>query len=335
MALARTNRQAGFLDAVTGELGGPKTAALLDRLHAAVDWNALAAPVRALPTYTNPGPGRRPWDVVVMLKGLLLAKWFNLSDPSLEEMLKDRLSFRRFVGLSLEDDTPDETTFVKFRGRLREADLDEVLFERALQQLDDRGLVLQEGTLVDATILEASKGTKKTVADEDGTRTNTTTRDQDASFTKKHGRTYLGYKMHVATDTRGVIKQVIADTAKVHDSNHFEALIGDELDGSGAGAAYADSAYASKKHTALMERHQVHDGTIKRRTRGQAELPWYQQHINRLNAKVRAVVEHPFAWIKQMGHRRVRYRGLRRNALDFTLIALAYNLKRSLSLTPA
>lgn len=338
MALERKNRQSGFIDAATSELGGPRTAAMLDRLHAAVDWEDLAAPVRALPEYTNPGPGRRPWDVEVMLKCLLLAKWFNLSDPSLEEMLKDRLSFRRFVGLSLQDKTPDETTFVVFRGRLRDAvpgGLDEVLFERSLQQLHDRGLILQEGTLVDATIMEAPKGTKKTAVDDDGQVTTTTTRDQEASFTRKHGRTYHGYKLHVATDPRGLIKKVITDTAKVHDSNHFEALIEDELDGTGAGAAYADSAYASQKHTALLDAHGVHDGTIKRRVRGQAALPWWQQHINRFNAKVRAAVEHPFAWIKQMGHRRVRYRGLRRNALDFHLIALAYNLKRSLSLSPA
>lgn len=139
MALERMNRQAGFLDAATCGLGGPRTAAMLERLHAAVDWDGLAQPIRALPVYQNPGAGRRPWPPEVMLKGLLLAKWFNLSDPGLEEMLQDRLSFRRFAGLSLQDDTPDETTFVKFRARLREAGLDEVLFERSLQHSTPRG----------------------------------------------------------------------------------------------------------------------------------------------------------------------------------------------------
>ena len=140
--------------------------------------------------------------------------------------------------------------------------------------------------------------------------------------------------MHVGTDPRGVIKKVITGTAKTHDSQHFVELIEDELDGTGGGAVFADSAYARKKHTALLDEHGVHDGTIKRRVRGQHELPWWQQHINAFNAKIRAVVEHPFAWIKRMGHRRVRYRGLRRNALDFTMIAMAYNFKRSLSLKP-
>lgn len=344
MALERRNRQAGLVDAVTANLGGPRTSAMLDRLNAAVDWADLAVPVRALPEYTNPGAGRRPLDAVMMLKCVLLAKWFNLSDAALEEMLQDRLSFRRFVGLSIDDSTPDETSFVRFRRRLREAipgGLDAVLFDRALAQLQAKGMILQQGTLVDATIIEASKGTKKTVTQEDGSTTTTTTRDQDASFTKKHGKTYHGYKLHIATDRRGIIKRVIADTARTHDSQHFEALIEDELKGTdrlgnpsgGGGEVFADSAYASKAHTALLESHGIHDGTIKRRVRGQKDLPWWQQKINQSHAKARAVVEHPFAWIKHhMGHRRVRYRGLRRNALDFRLIAVAYNFKRSLSL---
>ncbi len=262
MALERRNRQAGWVDAVTATLGGPRT------------W--------ALPEYTNPGAGRRPLDAVMMLKCVLLAKWFSLGDAALEEMLQDRLSFRRprKVGLSIDDATPDETRFVRFRGRLREAGLDQVLFDRALSQLNDRGLILQQGTIVDATILEAPRGTKKTVVEDDGTTTVTSTRDQDASFTHKHGRSYHGFKLHIATDTRGLIKTLIADTAKVHDSRHFEALIQDEMRGvdswgnPSGGEVFADSAYPSQKHAALLAARGVHDGTIKRRVRGQKELPW-------------------------------------------------------------
>ena len=346
MGLERANRSEGLIDAAVAGLGGPRTAAMLDRLSVSVDGADLASPVRALPAYTHSGAGRRPWDAVLMIKCLVLAKLFGLSDPQLEELLQDRLSFRRFVGLSLDDATPDETTFVRFRARLREADLDVALFERALAQLDAKGLVLREGTRVDATIMEAPRPRKVVEIDAEGTTTTRTIRDEDASFTRKHGRTYHGYKMHLGTDTRGLIKKVEADTAKVHDSRHFASLIEDELRGTdprgqpsrgsgGGGAVLADAAYASAAATALLDARGVHDGTIKRRVRGQDALPWWQQQINRANAKVRAIVEHPIAWIKQqMGHRRVRYRGLRRNALDFRLIALAYNLKRSLSLTP-
>ena len=91
-----------------------------------------------------------------MLKCLMLAKWNNLSDPGLEEALKDRISFRQFVGLSFTDTTPDETTFVKFRARLREAGLHDAIFDAAVKHIERQGLLVKEGTMVDATIIEAS-----------------------------------------------------------------------------------------------------------------------------------------------------------------------------------
>src|SRR5690606_30521697 len=181
----RRNAGAGLIDGVTAGLGGPRTAALLERLAGAIDWERLAAPIRTLPEYQNAGPGRRPWSAVVMLKAMMLAKWFNLSDPQLEECLQDRLSFRRFVGLSLTDATPDETTFVRFRARLREAGLHEAIFDDVVAQLDERGLLVREGTAIDATIIEQSRGARPGPGG---------TRDPEASFTKKHGRTSFGYK---------------------------------------------------------------------------------------------------------------------------------------------
>ncbi len=325
MSKERVCRQPGFVDAVTQELGGPRTADLLTRLEASVDWESLAQPVRE--RFATPGSGGRPmWPVVLMLKAVMLQKWFGLSDPQLEEQLQDRLSFRRFVGLSLEDRTPDETSFVVFRRRLRKANLDRTLFDAALNQIEERGLVVRTGTLVDATILEAPRG--KSIKDENGKKTGHT-RDSEASFTKKHGRTYHGYKAHIATDRRGVIVRYRYDTAKVHDSQHFDALIADEPKG---GAVYADSAYMSADRAEQLKHRGVFCGIIRRRVRGQDDLPTYQTLINQILSKSRAIVEHPFAWIKQMGLRRARYRGERRNELDFALHAMAYNLKRSLSL---
>jgi len=320
MSQSRENLAPTLIDGLAADLGGPRTAKLLDQLDAAVPWQQLAEPVRAVYTAGSQG-GRRPWDPALMLKCLMLAQWFGLSDPQLEEQLRDRLSFRRFVGLSLNDTTPDETSFVVFRRRLREHDLEQVLFDRALSHIESRGLVVREGTIVDATILEAPRGKRK----EDGSHT----RDPEASYTKKHGRTYHGYKAHVATDTRGLIRKYKFDTAKVHDSQHFDSLTEQETN-----AVYADSAYMSEDRRAQLKARGVYCGIIRRRVRGQDELPKYQQLINRLLSSTRAVVEHPFAWMTNMGHRRVRYRGRRRNEGHFAFKAMAYNCKRSLSLTP-
>jgi IS5 family transposase len=223
----------------------------------------------------------------------MLAKWFGLSDPMLEGMLRDRLSFRRFVGLGLSDATPDETTFVKFRNRLRESGHASTLFDTTVAHLRDQGLVLHEGTLVDATIIEAPKGRPR--KQDNGL---SHTKDTSASYTKKHGRTYHGYKAHIAADTRGVITDYVFDTAKAHDSKHIDQLVEGE-----SKSVYADSAYMDKARKARLEDEGVFCGIIERRVRGQDELTIEQIRHNRLCAAIRAIVEHPFAWMKNMGCR--------------------------------
>ena len=162
-----------------------------------------------------------------------LAKWFNLAAPGLQEALLDRINFRKFVGLSFTDATPDETTFVKFRKRLREAKLDDYLFQSVVKHLDSQGFLVREGTMVDATITEQSRGSKN----DDGE----STRDEDASPTVKHGKHYFGYKAHIACDMSGVITDYKVTTARVHDSKCIDELVEDEDQ-----VVYADSAYSSK-----------------------------------------------------------------------------------------
>lgn len=319
--MERVNAQPGFVDGMTSDLGGPRTVTLLQRLEAAVPWEILAKPVRKL--YRNGvHGGRRPWPAVTMLKCMMLAKWFGLSDPQLEEALRDRLSFRRFVGLALHDDTPDETTFVVFRRRLREAQVHDELFDRTVAHLESQGLLVRDGTLVDATIIEAPRGMKR----EDGT----STRDEDASFTKKHGRTYHGYKGHIAADRSGIVTDYRFSTAKHHDSRYIDDLTLNETV-----AVFADSAYMDRTREMELNGRGVFYGIIRRRKRGQEALPEITVQINQMLASIRAIVEHPFAWMRQMGLRRTRYRGEERNGLDFAMTLIAYNFKRSLSLAPA
>ncbi|MDP6037192.1 MAG: IS5 family transposase [Candidatus Latescibacteria bacterium] len=319
--MERKGTQPTFMDGYVADLGDPKMAAKLDQLDRTIPWQKLASPIRA--TYDNDGEqgGRPNVAVVVMLKIVMLQKWFSLSDEALEGMLLDRISFRRFVGLSMHDGTVDATTLVKFRNRLREQGLMSVLFDMVVAHLRDAGLVVQEGTLVDATIIEAPRG--RTTDDGLGH-----TKDQVASYTKKHGKTYHGYKAHVATDANGIITNYVYDTAKVHDSQHIDQLIEGEDQ-----AVFADSAYMNKDRKARLQQKGVFCGIIERRVRGQAELTAEQKTHNRLCASFRAYVEYPFAWIKNTGELlRTRYRGLARNAIDFALNAMAYNFKRSLSL---
>jgi IS5 family transposase len=327
----RATGQSSFSDLAVSGLGGPKTAALLATLDAAVPWPELLVPILKLPEYAkyiqDPSrPGERPIDPRVMLKGLLLAKWYNLSDPQLEEQLKDRISFRRFVGLSQQDRTPDETTFVKFRARLREANLDAVIFDAILQHVERQGLLLKEGTIVDATIIEQARGHKTGEKDDKGQ--DVTTRDPEASFTRKNDTSYHGYKMHTATDTSGLITGVVVSTASHHDSRHIDELIENETR-----AVIADSAYSDAKRREELEARGVLPGIIYKRNKGQKKLSAWQKRWNRLVSRVRAIGEHPYAWMKRlMNFTRCRYRGLRRNTFDFVMTAAAYNLRRAASL---
>jgi IS5 family transposase len=317
--MERKNNQLTFLDNVTNDLGGRRTAAFFGKCDKFIPWEQLAEPLKDMYKNNSSNGGASNWPVIMMIKCMMLQKWFNLSDPMLEEMLLDRLSFRRFIGLSIEDKTPDETTFVIFRKRLRKHGHSATLFNKTVDILKQKGMILEEGTCVDATIIETSRGRKR----EDGSNT----RDETASYTKKNNRTYHGFKAHIATDTNGIIKDYRFDTAKVHDSQHIDDLTADEEH-----SVFADSAYMSNERKKTLEAKGIFCGIIQRRVRGQKELTAEQKWHNRLVAGFRAVVEHPFAWMKNTGYRRARYRGLSRNGVDFALHAIAYNFKRSFSL---
>jgi IS5 family transposase len=320
--MERQLAEPGLLDGVAVDLGGPRTAAFFEKCNRHIPWKKLADSLRGLYDDHEKG-GREPWPVILMVKCVMLQKWFGLSDPQLEEQLRDRLSFRRFVGLSLMDKTPDETTFVRFRQRLLARGHGRTIFDAVVKHLESCGLVLNNGTLVDATMVQAPKGRKR----DDGS----STRDQEASFTKKHGRTYHGYKAHVATDKRAMIKDYRFTTASVHDSQKMDELIEGETK-----AVYGDSAYMDKEREERFNSRGIFYGIVRRRVRGQKELSATDQLANRLKSTVRAIVEHPFAWMKrQMKYDSARYRGLLRNAADFSWTAAACNLKRSFSLATA
>jgi IS5 family transposase len=259
--------------------------------------------------------------VELMLKILLMQKWFGLSDPMAEEMLQDRISFRRFVGLSFDDKTPDHSTISIFRKRLRERGHASTLFDKALEILRSKGLVMKEGSLIDATIIEAPLGEKRA----DGS----STADPAASKTFKHTRPYHGFCAHINTDPRGLIKDYIYDTAREPEHRHFDRLAATERT-----AVYADSGCRSRARVEALEQRGVFAGLAHRRVKGQKELTPEQKAHNRMIAGLRAFVEHPFAWIKRMTGGRTRYRGLARNAFDFAMAAVAYNFRRSFTLTP-
>jgi transposase, IS5 family len=232
-------KQTGQLSLAEALLSGRGSVSPLDRLAGLVKWPAfdqLLAPLR------DGGPGRPAWPPLVLFKALLLQSLYGLSDRELEEALCDRLSFRRFVGLSLEETIPDFTVLNRFRNLLIEVDLLEKLFGELDRQLEEAGVILKRGTMLDATLIEA------VAAPPSGERPS---HDPDARFggAKGKGGFTFGYKAHVGVDQgSGLIRSVITTPANVNDTVPADELIrGDER------AVWADAAYDTHRRRARLK----------------------------------------------------------------------------------
>jgi IS5 family transposase len=313
------HEQQSFADAFLGPGIGRNRR--LERIAALIDWSG----VEALALEARPGEtGRPPYPPLAMVKALLLQQWYGLSDPGLEEALSDRLSFRRFCGLGLDAATPDETTICRFRASLTEKGLAEKIFTAVLSQLDAQGLLLREGTIIDATVVEASVTPPPRAAGA-GAKSE---HDGDADWTRTgiNQRKFFGYKAHVATDQgSGLIRRAVLTSAKINESEVADSLI--DLD---VRALYADKAYEKRARRAWLKQNGVKDRIAHRRHRYIKTLPPWQEARNRLIIPIRAAIEHTFAVFKRLyGWRRMRYRGLRRNANHLMLIACAFNLRKA------
>ncbi len=239
-----------------------------------------------------------------------------------EEMIHDRISFRKFLEIKDENTIPDETTICKFRNRLIEKKLLKRIFEEVKNMMKEKNLILNEGTLVDATLIHSSEPKRK--KDDKGNIVSNKAYDKEATYTSKRGAKYHGYKMHIATDTKGIIKEVIGTTASTHDSVQFDKLIKDEKR-----AIFADSGYMSKERKRELRDKNIFNGIIERRVKGQSKLRAKQSRNNKRFARLRGLVELPFAFIKHhMNFRQTRYLGITKNQEHFYLLATCYNLRR-------
>ncbi len=239
-----------------------------------------------------------------------------------EELIHDRISFRKFLDIKEEDNIPDETTICNFRNALIKKKLLSRIFEEVKAMMKENNLILNEGTLVDATLIHSSEPKRK--KDDKGNVVSNEAHDKDATYTSKRGQKYHGHKMHIATDTNGVIKKVIATTAKTHDSTQFDALTEDEEK-----AIFADSGYMSQDRKKNLREKGIFNGIVERRVRGQSKLRPKQSRNNKRFAKLRGLVELPFAFMKHhMNFRQTRYLGLEKNQEHFCLIAACANLRR-------
>ena len=281
----------------------------LATMNEIVPWQALCAVIE--PHYPKAGNGRPPVGLERMLRMYFVQHWFNLADEACEEALLDSTALRRFVGIDLgRERVPDGTTLLRFRRLLEKHQLGEKLFATVGQVLQDRGMKVGTGTIVDATIIGAPSSTKN--ADNK--------RDPEMHQTRKGQQWYFGMKMHIGVDSRtGLAHSAVVTAANIHDKHPLPNLLhGNEQ------RVYGDSAYASQKELIASKAPQAKDFTNQRVRRG-GEVDPIERSKNRNKSKVRARVEHVFAVVKRLwGFTKVRYRGLAKNATrSFVALGLA------------
>ena len=280
----------------------------LAEMEAVLPWAELRALLT--PHYPRSVRGRPAMPLDTMLRIYFLQQWFNLSDPAAEEALYDSEAMRRFARIELgEEAVPDETTILHFRHLLEQHQLTEQLFALVRGLLEEKGLLLKAGTIVDATIITAPTSTKNATAK----------RDPEMRPTRKGNAWYFGMKVHVGTDRRGIVHALTTTDAATADVTQLPQLLhGEER------ALYGDQAYWNEGDRQAAEAAGVRY-RVNRRGHWRQPLSAYWKRVNQTRSRVRARGEHAFHVVKTLwGAGKVRYRGLAKNtARMFTLFALA------------
>lgn len=286
----------------------------LNQMEILLPWKELERPIAAY--YSKSLRGRKPYPLSVMLRIHCLQLFYNLSDPAMEDALYEVQSMRQFAGITI-DTVPDETTILNFRHLLEEHDLGKKLFEKINKHLAKKGLSFKEGTIMDASIIEAPTSTKNKDKE----------RDPEMHQTKKGNQWHFGMKMHIGVDdTLGLIHSIHTTAANTHDivaSQHL--LHGKEH------RVLGDSGYLGIQNREEHQSKENIDWLIncrhKKRKQYTEESPEYQ--IEKVKSQLRAKVEHVFSRIKnQFGYNKVRYRGLKKNTNRLYMLAGFTNLLR-------
>ena len=307
-------KQMTFADAeYAGKRKQTRKELFLIEMDRVVPWKGLNALIE--PYYPKGEGGRPAYPLMAMLRVHLMQNWFGYSDPAMEEALYETTILRQFAGLSLER-IPDETTILNFRRLLERHELAVGILAVINSYLGDRGLSLRQGTIVDATLINAPSSTKN----------KDKKRDPEMHQTKKGNQYYFGMKAHIGVDDEsGLVHSVVGTAANVADVTQVDKLLHGE-----EGVVYADAGYTG------VEKRPEHDGreviwqVAARRSsykkHGKRSLLYrVKRKIERAKAQVRAKVEHPFRVIKrQFGYVKTRFRGLAKNTAQLvTLFALS------------
>lgn len=295
-----------------GFTGDGRAASSFDTILELIDWRPIAALLEPLYPATK---GEPAWPPLAMFRALLLSVWYDLSDVKLAEALDDRASFRRFCGFSGSEPTPERTAFVRYRRTLVAHALDRALFDAVTTQLKTKAIKVKAGTLVDATIIVSASE-----------------EDSEGRWVKHKGKAAVhGFKAHVGADaTTALVEKVAITPANINDGRAGPDALPDD-----PGEVFADSAYRGVHFGGAVR---AKGGTPRIVATGMwgrdeaetlARLAAWNQPIHRVRGRIEKIFG---TWKRSYGLRRMRWRGLAKASIQVHLTAIAYNLKRTLSI---
>ena len=310
----------------------------LERLNLVINWEAFRPKLTKVFRKEAKGPGGRPpYDYVVMFKVLILQRLYGISDAQAEYQIKDRLSFMRFLGLNLCDTVPDEKTIWLYRERLVQAKIIDTMFYRFTKQLEDKGLITREGSIVDASFIDVpkqrnSREENQSIKDgevpkeweEEGNKHKVAQKDVNARWTKKNDETHYGYKNHVKADkdSKLIVKYEVT-SAEVHDSQALADLVELKKDK----VMYADSAYKGEEVESCLGK-KIENQIIEKGYRNKP-LTEDQKIQNKRKSSVRVRVEHIFGFMtNSMKGMSIRCIGIERAKFAIGMMNLVYNMSR-------
>ena len=316
----------------------------MEQINAIVDWSKIESLIMRNYPVGKSNEGNEAYPPLILLKCLLLQQWFHIdSDPELETQINDRLSFKKFLGLSFDCPSPDHSTFCRFRSRLSKETM-QLINNNLLTQFASRGLTINEGIAVDARLVQsASHPISKERLEEEKKKRETPegqldkkgnplkfSRDLESDWTVRNDIPHYGLKEHASVDTRyGFVLATEITPASFHDSPYLPLCVAGSCHTKNPiKKVYADKGYFGENNRDFLNLNKIADGIMRKAVKG-SELTPYEKERNKAISKVRYIVEQYFG-ISHLHNNafRARFTRLIKNAIDAMFRQMAFNLLR-------
>ena len=323
-----------------------------NQINSIINWEKIDQLIKRHYDKGNSAVGRPSYSGLLLFKITLLQTWYNLSDYEVEDQVNDRISFSKFLGLSLEDNCPDHSVISRFRTEMTKRKAYDKLLKEINKQLVTHGILVKQGILLDASVVDTLRKPKgkteyEVVIDREEESQEEQSEqepqqenrsklvkkvksgvDKEARWVKKRGRLHYGYKQHTATNEEGLVLALITTPANESDTKHVEDVL-DKIDTENYKSLKADKGYKSENNDKVVKEKKLKNHILHKAKKNK-KLTKREIEFNKLISKTRYKVERTFGTIKkQFGGAIARYIGLDKMHTQHLMQAIAYNLYRS------